>query len=148
MLIVVLGVVRQDGRNDKPLTVFALLAAPPLALDNVLVAVSGVHWRTFGRELIGEWYTDDAGVMQHMDEIDNIYESDDACLKAVVDRFLKSHNPLWRKVIFALYKANAIHLAEYIRSYAEPLEGVLEISPALQPKWALLFIRWGALTYT
>ena len=96
--------------------IFAPLAAPPLSLDNVLRAVTGVNWRTLGQRLF--FYDLDAIREQH--------GSDEDRLKRVVENFLSSLHPSWRQVIWALYMSNAIHLAEHIRSYAEPLEGVLE----------------------
>ena len=65
-------------------------------------------------------------------ELDNIqrqYDSDEDCLKAVVERFLKDggwfNHPSWRAVIWCLYKANEFQLAEQIRSYAEPVQGTV-----------------------
>ena len=93
----------------------------------MLGAVKGVHWRTLGRKLIIDKY----GIFSDytlLDEINDKYETDDARLGGVVEKFLSSPQPSWRKVIWALYKANAVDLADRIRSYAEPLEGALEIA--------------------
>ena len=92
----------------------------------MLRAVTGVNWRTLGQSLV-----DDYGLglidSSTLDEISKQYGSDEDRLKGVIDKFLSSRRPSWRKVIWALYVSNAIHLAEHIRSYAEPLEGVLEL---------------------
>ena len=93
----------------------------------MLGAVKGVHWRTLGRKLIIDKY----GIFSDytlLDEINDKYETDGARLGVVVEKFLSSPQPSWRKVIWALYKANAVDLADCIRSYAEPLEGALEIA--------------------
>ena len=58
------------------------------------------------------------------------YDSDEDRLKAVVERFLRDgcwfNQPSWRAVIWCLYSANELQLAEHIRSYAEPVQGILE----------------------
>ena len=54
------------------------------------------------------------------------HESDKACLKAVVEKFLLGEGlylPSWRRVIFSLDEANESHLADQIRSYGEPVQG-------------------------
>ena len=49
-------------------------------------------------------------------------------LKDVVERFLQGHGryqqPSWRAVIFSLDGAEETHLANHIRSYGEPVQGV------------------------
>ena len=100
---------------------FAPLAAPPLSLDNVLKAVIGVNWRTLGESFVGR-----GELASYF--LDKINGSDEDQLKGVVASYiLASEDRSWRMVIWALYKSNAAHLAEHIRSYAEPLEGVLEL---------------------
>ena len=95
-------------------------AAPPLTVDNVLKVITGVDWRSFGKVLLGYHY---------QDKIVENCVSDEARLEAVVKYFLDKKDfprPSWRGVIWSLYMANQFHLADpRIRSYAEPLEGVL-----------------------
>lgn len=71
------------------------------------------------------------GTNTNLDYINDKYETDDACLRVVVQMFLSSCQRSWRKVIWALYKANAVDQADRIRSYAEPLESMLEIAKQL-----------------
>ena len=96
----------------------------------MLGAVKGVHWRTLGRGLIIDDYDIDEIFSDYtlLDEINDKYETDGARFGVVVEKFLSSPQPSWRKVIWALYQANAVDLADRIRSYAEPLEGALEIA--------------------
>ena len=52
--------------------------------------------------------------------------SDEACLKALVEAFVLSegkHQPSWRSVIHALHEAGESHLAEKIKTNAEPHQG-------------------------
>ena len=96
----------------------------------MLRAVTGVNWRILGGSLVGEYedeYEEEFEGLTNLDIISDQYGSDEDRLKRVAEEFLASEDPSWRKVIWALYKSNAIHLAERIRSYAEPLEGVLEL---------------------
>ena len=67
---------------------------------------------------------------RELDYIQEQYDFDEDCLKAVVERFLKGGNllykqPSWRAVIWCLYEANEFQLAEQIRSYAEPVQGTV-----------------------
>ena len=77
-------------------------------------------WRTLGQHIIYSYKLD---VIQHQ------HVSDEACLKAVVEYFLSGKGrykqPSWRAVIWYLYKANEIQLAEHIRSFAEPVQGTV-----------------------
>ena len=62
------------------------------------------------------------------DNIQRQHVSDEACLKAVIEHFLSGKSlfykqPSWRAIIWSLYKANEIQLAEHIRSFAEPVQG-------------------------
>ena len=74
-------------------------------------------WRRLGKHLV---YSD-------LDDIQHQHGSDEACLKAVVEKFLLGEGlyqqPSWRAVIWSLYKASEIHLADQIRSHAEPVQG-------------------------
>ena len=98
----------------------SLSPAPPLTLENVLEAVKNVQsWRTLGVCIYFPLsFEPDAIQRQHV--------SDEACLKAVIEGFLSGkgyYKPSWRAVIWSLYRANEIQLAEHIRSYAEPVKG-------------------------
>ena len=88
-------------------------------LENVLEAVKNVQsWRTLGQHIFL--------LSNKLDDIQRQHVSDEACLKAVIEGFLSSkgrYKPSWRAVIWSLYKANEIQLAEHIRSYAEPVKG-------------------------
>ena len=95
--------------------------APLLTPENVMIVVKEVRsWRRLGEHLL---YMPES----HLDSFQHQHGSDEACLKAVVERFLLGDypywQPSWREVIWALYKANEIHLADQIRSYAEPVQG-------------------------
>ena len=97
--------------------------APPLTLDNVLNVVKNVQdWRPLCRAML---------VWPKPDEIQRHHDSDEDCLKDVVERFLRGEGfilcmkPSWRAVIWCLYKANEIQLAEQIRSYAEAVQGTV-----------------------
>ena len=89
----------------------SLSPAPPLTVDNVMKAVEGVkNWRGFIRNLKG------------------IYSpNDEARLKDIVQKFIQGkglYQPSWRRMIYALDKANEIHVADQIRHYGEPVQGV------------------------
>ena len=77
-------------------------------------------WRSLGEVM---------GYMLQLNEIQQQYDSDEDCLKTVVERFLKGSHPFnkpsWRAVIWSLYRANELQLAEQIRSYAEPVQGTV-----------------------
>ena len=105
--------------------VTSLLSSPalPLTLDNVFNVVKNVNsWRTLGQHII---------YPNELDGIQRQYVSDEARLKAVVEDFLSGkgrwYKPSWRAVIWFLYKANEIQLAEHIRSFAEPVQGTVAI---------------------
>ena len=66
------------------------------------------------------------GLYSKLDDIQRQHGSDEACLKAVVEAFLLGegrYQPSWRRVIHALHRANESHLADLIKSYAEPVQG-------------------------
>ena len=94
--------------------------APPLTLDNVLKVVKNVQdWRPLC------WAMFDIYVPS---EIPSLHDED--CLKDLVERFLRGESfkykkPSWRAVIWCLYKAKEIQLAEQIRSYAEGVQGTV-----------------------
>ena len=73
-----------------------------------------------GRQMYHFWDSFKLNDIQHQ------HVSDEACLKAVVEDFLGGkgqYEPSWRAVIWFLYEANEIQLAEHIRSFAEPVQG-------------------------
>ena len=108
-------------------------------MDEVLKTVTGVNWRGLGKELIGEGRisivlhdSDDYDARTDLDRIHDEHESDEARLRAVVEKFLTKSDrswrgpPTWRRVIWALYGVHEIDKAQQIRSYAEPLQSMLE----------------------
>ena len=104
-------------------TYLSLPPAPPLTLDNIFDAVKNVRsWRTLGQHMLYSYFT------SKLDDIQRWHASDEACLKAVIEGFLSGEGgryeqPSWRAVIWSLYQANEIQLAEHIRSFAEPVQG-------------------------
>ena len=67
------------------------------------------------------------GVSEQLKDTKRQHGSDEACLKAVVETFLLGegvYQPSWRRVIHALHDANESHLADQIKSYAEPVQGL------------------------
>ena len=78
-------------------------------------------WRSLGREM---GYSS-----RELDDIQQQYDSDEDCLKAMVEYFLRDGvqfiQPSWKTVIWCLYRANEFQLAEQIRSYAEPVQGTV-----------------------
>ena len=121
-----------------------LLVAPPLSVDEVLKAVKGVNWRRLGEGLIEEMEVDDDEVYPlgytNLDRIQDEYEFDEARLRAVVEEFFRRRGRKQWTVIWALYFANEIDKAQQIRSYAEPLEGMLLCDPQVlctlsRPYW-------------
>ena len=102
-------------------TSLSLPPAPPLTLDNIFDAVKNVRsWRTLGQHIYS--YSS-----FKLDDIQRRHASNEACHKAVIEGFLNGEGrykqPSWRAVIWSLYKANEIQLAEHIRSLAEPVQG-------------------------
>ena len=85
-----------------------LSPAPPLTVDNIMKAVEGVkHWtelaRLFGVLIIS------------------------SSLKDAVVRFLHGQGyfqPSWRAIIFALDVMEETAVANCVRSYGEPVQGV------------------------
>ena len=74
---------------------------------------------------MGLTYKDGRLIRITPDDIQAEHRSDEACLKALVETFLADNRRSWRKLIWALYVSHHVHHAEKIRSYAEPLKGVL-----------------------
>ena len=112
----------------------SFLAAPPLTLENVMSVVKGVRrWRTLAKHLINGYDKNDDVHRYYpgstdLDVLQREHGSDEDCLKAVVSKFLQGKDwywvVSWRIVIWSLYEANEIQLADQIRSYGERLEGV------------------------
>ena len=100
------------------------LTAPPLTVDNVIKVVEGVNWRTLFGGLFGQ-YTMQGGRFIYPHNIQTNHQTDQACLKAVVETYIDDDRRSWRKLIWVLYRSNHIGHAENIRSYAEPLQGGL-----------------------
>jgi hypothetical protein len=96
----------------------------PLTVDNVLEAVKTVRrWRELAMWLIG-W--SDFSSRKKLDAIEHQHTSAEARLKPVVEAFLLGeghHRPSWRILIHALHKAGETHVAEKIKTNAEPHQG-------------------------
>ena len=63
---------------------------------------------------------------EQLDAIQRQHVTDEACLKAVLESFLLGegkHQPSWRRVIHALHQAGESHLAEKMKTNAEPQQG-------------------------
>ena len=74
-------------------------------------------WKDLGGKLVG--------LVKRMN-IQHQHDSDEACLKAVMEKFLLGeglYQPSWRRVIYSLDWADESHLADQIRSYGEPVQG-------------------------
>jgi hypothetical protein len=98
-----------------------LSPAPPLTLDNIFNVVKNVRsWRTLGQHIY--YFSSDLDDIQ-----DGLVSNDDVCLKAVIEEFLSGEGryeqPSWRALIWSLYKANEIQLAENIKRFSEPVQG-------------------------
>ena len=111
----------------------SFLVAPLLTLENVLSVVKGVrNWRTLAKHLVRGYDKDDDGNRYYrgatdLDALQREHGSVEDCLKTVVRQFVDRrdwYNVTWRAVIWSLYKASEIQLADQIRSYGEQLEGV------------------------
>ena len=110
----------------------SFLAAPPLTLENVVSVVKGVRrWQILAKYLVWGYDKDEdeySRIGTDLDALQRYYGSDEDCLKAVVSQFLQGkgrYRPAsWRGVIWSLYEANEIQLADQFRSYGEQLEGV------------------------
>ena len=61
-----------------------------------------------------------------LNAIQRQHVSDEACLQSLVEAFLLREGelqPSWRRLIHALHKAGESHLAEKIKTNAEPCQG-------------------------
>ena len=104
--------------------------APPLTVENILTAVLGVAWRKLGEGLIGADYHSVPPTYLKLDEIAQQHQSDDSCLRAVIECWLQGEGvdkePSWRRIIWALDGATETRpIANTIRHFAEPLPGEL-----------------------
>lgn len=118
------------------------------------------RWKTLAKQLLNA-YDQDGGVpdwltgCHNLDDLQHQHGSDDKCLQAVVEEFLRAnymikYQPSWRAVIWSLYMANEIELGDSIKSYAEPLQatGVLHMyecvyilaNPTI-PVWPICEVR-------
>ena len=102
--------------------------APPLTVENILTAVQGVAWRKLGERLL--FCTVSGGQLTYpkLDEIEKQHQSDESCLRAVIECWLKGDEmdgePSWRRIIWRLDGANETRpVADSIRHFAEPLPG-------------------------
>ena len=71
----------------------------------------------------GDWRDESK---KKLDAIKRHHVSDEARLKAVMESFLLGEGirqPSWRSVIYALHRADENHLAEKIKTNAEPQQG-------------------------
>ena len=100
------------------LCLFLPYSVPPLTLDTVFAVVKTMRsWRKLGEELMGK---------EKLDSIQYQHVSDEACLKTVVEAFLLGegiYQPSWRRLIHQLHKVEESHLAEKIKTNAEPHQG-------------------------
>ena len=100
----------------------------------------GVAWRKLGEKLLynlepHQWFAwgglgggDSPPTYPKLDEIETQYQSDDSRLSAVIECWLRGEGrdePSWRKIIWALDKANENRATPVnIRHFAEPLPGI------------------------
>ena len=69
------------------------------------------------------WYDFNSDHRKKLDAIERQHISDDARLKAVVEAFLQGKDLSWRMLIHRLYWAGETHVAEKIKTNAEPHQG-------------------------
>jgi hypothetical protein len=100
--------------------------ALPLTVDHVFEAVKTVtSWRKLAQWLMG-WYSSIREDRKKLDAIELEHVSDEARLNAVVEAFLLGegkHQPSWRMLIHRLHWVGESHLAEKIKTNAEPHQG-------------------------
>ena len=92
-------------------------------MDEVLKAVAGVNWRILGKLLIREEIEPQMIRYTNLDRIRDTYKSDEARLRAVVEKSLPKLGGSWRPVIWALYCVGEIDKAQQVSSYAGPMQG-------------------------
>ena len=81
------------------------------------------RWRKLANKLMGWLDFKGSYGERKLDAIEQQYISDEARLKAVVEAFLQWKHASWRRLIHALYQAHENHLAEMIKTNAEPCQG-------------------------
>ena len=83
-----------------------------------------LSWRKLAGELL-DWDDSDSDNRKKLDAIERQHISDDARLKAVVEAFLlgEGYRPSWRMLIHQLHWAGETHIAEKIKTNAEPQQG-------------------------
>ena len=96
-------------------------------MDTVLTAVQGVNWRTLGRRLLPPKVQDGQIIYPKLDEIEQLYQSDDDRLRAVIECWMQGdgvdEQPSWRRIVWALDDADETRIADNIRHFAEPVSG-------------------------
>ena len=112
-------------------------------MDEVLKAVAGVNWRKLGKWLIGEEFEPQVIRYTNLDRIRDTHKSDEARLRAVVEKFLSEAklSRSWRPVIWALYSVGEIDKAQQISSYVEPMQGTVYVlnSETIRPELYKVF---------
>jgi hypothetical protein len=100
--------------------------ALPLTVDNVFEVVKTVRsWRELAKGLLF-WYDVDSDDRKKLDVLKHQHISDEARRKAVVEAFLLGqgrYQPSWRILIHRLHQAEQSHMAEKIKTNAEPQQG-------------------------
>ena len=84
-----------------------------------------LSWRELAGELL-VWYDLNSDGRKKLDAIEHQHISDEVRLKAVVEAFLLGegrYQPSWRRLIDALHREEQSHLAEKIKTNAEPHQG-------------------------
>jgi hypothetical protein len=83
-----------------------------------------MSWRELAGWLMG-WYDDISEDRKKLDAIECQHISDEARLKAVLEAFLmrEGYPPSWRRLIHQLHEAEESHLAEKLKTNAEPHQG-------------------------
>ena len=101
------------------LTVPPSTSAPPLTVENVLKYTQQVkNWREVGEWLLG--YSE-----AKLDAIERKYSSNEDRMRAVVQQWLEGGglSQTWRSLVWALYCAGDIQVADLICRFAEPQRG-------------------------
>ena len=114
-----------------PSSFFLYTSAPPLTVENIQTAVQGVAWRELGKRLIPYIvYNRESRQWDYpkLDEIAQQHQSDDSCLRAVIECWLQGEGldkePSWRRIIWELDDATETSTAaDAIRHFTEPLPG-------------------------
>ena len=94
---------------------------------NIFEVVKTVRlsWRELAKVLLG-WYDFRSDDRKKLDAIEREHRSDEARLKAVVEALLLGegfYQPSWRRLIHGLHMAEQSHVAEKIKTNAEPHQG-------------------------